>query len=43
MAALEQGIKELSQNRGAGQILRLIAPAAPPGARIGIAALLSPP
>jgi hypothetical protein len=43
MAALERGIKALSSHRGAGEILQLIALAAPPDARIGVAALLSAP
>jgi hypothetical protein len=43
MPALERGIRELSQHRGAGEALKLIALTAPPDARIGLAAVLSAP
>ncbi len=43
MDALEAGVKRLSHYRGAGELLKLIALAAPPDARIGVAALQSAP
>jgi hypothetical protein len=43
MDALEAGLKRLSHYRSAGEVLKLIALAAPPDARIGVAALLSAP
>ncbi|WP_156964407.1 hypothetical protein [Methylocapsa aurea] len=43
MDALVQGLKEISQHRSAGQVLKLIASAAPADARIGSVALSSAP
>ena len=43
MDALENGLKEISHYRSAGEVLKLIAMAAPPDARIGAVALLSAP
>jgi hypothetical protein len=43
MDALEQGLKEISHYRSAGEVLKLIALAAPPDARIGAIALVSAP
>lgn len=43
MDALESGLRRLSHYRGAGEVLALLALAAPPDAKIGIAALQSAP
>jgi hypothetical protein len=43
MEALAAGLKRLSHYRSAGEVLKLIALAAPPDARIGVAAVLSAP
>jgi hypothetical protein len=43
MDALENGLKEISRRRSAGEVLKLIAMAAPSDALIGVAALFSSP
>jgi hypothetical protein len=43
MDALDHGVEDLSHYRSAGEVLKLIALAAPGDARIGVAALLSAP
>ncbi|PNG26930.1 hypothetical protein [Methylocella silvestris] len=43
LTEFERGLKELSHNRAAGQILQLISLAAPADARIGVVALSSAP